>query len=146
MPIPRVMVNTIKRANPVRLYLRVITVADLADPSGAFILDGMLQGDWQAGAGSNILGAKSTKASQTVLGHLSELPLSYLLQIYTAHQTPRKWYDTRPTSWNLARSHSKYLVPSLSYEQLAVLQRSRQNSSSGEGTTDLWLFPFQGDN
>ena len=33
-----------------RLYLRVLTIADLADPTGQFIPDGMLNGDWQAGS------------------------------------------------------------------------------------------------
>ncbi len=34
----------------VRLYLRVITIADLTDPEGSTIPDGMLTGDWQAGS------------------------------------------------------------------------------------------------
>ena len=49
LTIPRVTVNTLKRVNAVRLYLRVITVADITDPTGTFIPDGMLEGDWQAG-------------------------------------------------------------------------------------------------
>ena len=44
--IPSVTANTLKWwANMVRLYLRVITIADMSDPTGKFILDGMLQGD-----------------------------------------------------------------------------------------------------
>ena len=38
------------RANQVRLYLRVITIADLAHPNGQYIPDGMLDGSWQAGS------------------------------------------------------------------------------------------------
>ena len=39
----------LKQANTVRLYLRVITIADLTNPEGSTIPDGMLTGDWQAG-------------------------------------------------------------------------------------------------
>ena len=48
--IPRVTAGVLRRANAVRLYLRVVTIADLADPTGLFIPDGMLTGDWQAGS------------------------------------------------------------------------------------------------
>ncbi|KAL7552549.1 hypothetical protein ACHAWF_016169 [Thalassiosira exigua] len=40
----------LEKLNAVRLYMRVVTVADLADPTGRFIPDGMLIGDWQAGS------------------------------------------------------------------------------------------------
>ena len=40
----------LEKANAVRLYLRVITIADLADPAGEFIPAGMLTGHWQAGS------------------------------------------------------------------------------------------------
>ena len=40
----------LRKANEVRLYLRVVTIADLADETGRFIPDGMLCGDWQAGS------------------------------------------------------------------------------------------------
>ena len=40
----------LKKVNAVRLYLRVITIADLTHPSGGYIPDGMLTGDWQAGS------------------------------------------------------------------------------------------------
>ena len=39
----------LKKVNAVRLYIRVITIADLTHPSGGYISDGMLTGDWQAG-------------------------------------------------------------------------------------------------
>ena len=38
----------LEKVNAVRLYLRVIIIADLAHPSGGYIPDGMLTGDWQA--------------------------------------------------------------------------------------------------
>ena len=38
------------RANAVRLYLQVVTIADLADLMGTFVPSGMLTGDWQAGS------------------------------------------------------------------------------------------------
>lgn len=38
------------KANAVRIYLRVVTMADLADVGGTFILAGMLTGKWQAGS------------------------------------------------------------------------------------------------
>ena len=40
----------LRRANAVRLYIRVFSVADIADIPGTHIRDGMLQGDWQAGS------------------------------------------------------------------------------------------------
>ena len=48
--IPRITIGQLKQANTVRLYLRVITIADLTDPEGSTIPDGMLNGDWQAGS------------------------------------------------------------------------------------------------
>ena len=48
--IPGITASTLRRANTVRIYLRaVITIADLANPGGTTIPDGMLNGDWQAG-------------------------------------------------------------------------------------------------
>ncbi|KAL7544883.1 hypothetical protein ACHAWF_012867 [Thalassiosira exigua] len=47
---PRATKGQLEKLNAVRLYLRVITVADLADPSGQYIPDGMLTGEWQAGS------------------------------------------------------------------------------------------------
>ena len=40
----------LEKVNAVRLYLRVITIADLTHPLGGYIPDGMLTGDWQAGS------------------------------------------------------------------------------------------------
>ena len=40
----------LKKVNAVRLYLRVITIADLADASGSYVPAGMLLGQWQAGS------------------------------------------------------------------------------------------------
>ena len=48
--IPRITRGQLTQANTVRLYLRVITIADLTDPEGSTIPDGMLTGDWQAGS------------------------------------------------------------------------------------------------
>jgi hypothetical protein len=39
----------LKKANIVCIYLRVITIADLANPEGTTIPDGLMKGDWQAG-------------------------------------------------------------------------------------------------
>ena len=39
----------LRQANAVRLYLRVVTIADLADVGGSFIPAGMLTGKWTAG-------------------------------------------------------------------------------------------------
>ena len=36
----------VEKVNVVRLYLRVITIADLAHPSGGYTPDGMLTVDW----------------------------------------------------------------------------------------------------
>ena len=48
--IPGITQGQLEKINAVRLYLRVITLADLADPDGTHIPDGMLTGDWQAGS------------------------------------------------------------------------------------------------
>lgn len=48
--LPGVSRSQLRQANVARLYLRVITIADLCDPTGQFIPSGMLSGDWQAGS------------------------------------------------------------------------------------------------
>ena len=48
--IPGITTSELKQANAVRLYLRVLTIADLADPSGRFIPDGNMTGGWQGGS------------------------------------------------------------------------------------------------
>ena len=40
----------LERANAVRLYLWVVTIADLAHTLGSFIPDNTLTGEWQAGS------------------------------------------------------------------------------------------------
>ena len=42
--------SILRKVNDVQLYLRVVTIADLADESGQVIPDGILCGDWQAGS------------------------------------------------------------------------------------------------
>ena len=39
----------LKQVNAVRLYLRVITIADLTEETGTFVPAGILTGNWQAG-------------------------------------------------------------------------------------------------
>ena len=46
--IPGITRAELRQANAVRLYMRVLTIADLAHPTGEFIPDGMLTGRWQA--------------------------------------------------------------------------------------------------
>ena len=46
---PSISRAMLKQANAVRLYLRVVTIADLADVGGTFIPSGMLTGAWTAG-------------------------------------------------------------------------------------------------
>ncbi len=48
--IPGITTSQLHKANAVRLYLRVLTIADIAHPSGRFIPDGNLSGDWQGGS------------------------------------------------------------------------------------------------
>lgn len=47
---PQISRAMLRQANAVRLYLRVVTIADLADAGGTFIPAGMLTGKWQAGS------------------------------------------------------------------------------------------------
>ena len=46
---PTISRAMLRQANAVRLYLRVVTIADLADVGGSFIPSGMLTGKWTAG-------------------------------------------------------------------------------------------------
>ena len=48
--IPGITRASLRKANAVRLYLRVVTIADLADVGGTFIPANMLDGSWQAGS------------------------------------------------------------------------------------------------
>ena len=48
--IQRMTTGDLQKVNAVRLYLRVITITDLAHPSRGYIPDGMLTRHWQAGA------------------------------------------------------------------------------------------------
>lgn len=48
--IPGIKRATLRQANLVRLYLRVVTIADLADVGGTYIPANMLDGSWQAGS------------------------------------------------------------------------------------------------
>ena len=48
--IPRITPSELKQANAVRLYMRILTIADITDPSGCYIPSGMLTGEWQAGS------------------------------------------------------------------------------------------------
>ncbi len=48
--IPGITTTQLHKANAVRLYLRVLTIADIAHPSGKFIPDGNLSGNWQGGS------------------------------------------------------------------------------------------------
>ena len=41
---------TLEKANAVRLYLRVLTIADISDVNGTFIPAGQLDGNWQSGS------------------------------------------------------------------------------------------------
>ena len=79
--IPRITKGQLKQANTVRLYLRVITIADLTDPEDSTIPYGMLTGDWQAGsdlhgltshAPLNSTGQHSENASTQPLAHLHQ--------------------------------------------------------------------------
>lgn len=47
---PQISRAMLKRANAVRLYLRVVTIADLADVGGTYIPAGILTGEWRAGS------------------------------------------------------------------------------------------------
>lgn len=48
--IPGITTTDLRKANAVRLYMRVLTISDLVDPTGRFIPDDMLTGEWQAGS------------------------------------------------------------------------------------------------
>ena len=48
--LPGITRTALRQANAVRLYLRVVTIADLADVGGTFIPANMLDGGWRAGS------------------------------------------------------------------------------------------------
>ncbi len=51
--IPRITTGILKKTNTVQIYLHIFTIADLVNPEGTTVPEGMLNGDWQAG--SNLL-------------------------------------------------------------------------------------------
>ena len=50
LQIAGITTKQLEKLNAVRLYLQVITISDLVDPTGAYIPAGALQGEWQAGS------------------------------------------------------------------------------------------------
>lgn len=48
--IPGITAAMLRQANEVRLYLRILTIADITHPDGQYIPDDMLNGEWQAGS------------------------------------------------------------------------------------------------
>lgn len=50
LQIPGISRSELRQANAVRLYLRVLTIADLAAPNGREIPDGNMSGEWQGGS------------------------------------------------------------------------------------------------
>ena len=48
--IANITAHELEKLNEARMYMRVITIADLADATDTTILDGMLNGDFQAGS------------------------------------------------------------------------------------------------
>ena len=50
LEIPGITRATLRRANAVRIYLRVVTIADITDIGGSFIPADTLGGTWQAGS------------------------------------------------------------------------------------------------
>ena len=48
--IPGITAAKLNKANNVRLWLRVVTIADLTNPQGTHIPNGMLDGTWQGGS------------------------------------------------------------------------------------------------
>jgi hypothetical protein len=46
--IPGIKLAHLRQANTVQLYLQVITIADLCNPTGLYIPHGMLNGNWHA--------------------------------------------------------------------------------------------------
>ncbi len=50
LSIPGISRAALRQANAVRLYLRVVTLADLTDVNGQYIPADMLDGEWQAGS------------------------------------------------------------------------------------------------
>jgi len=90
--IPRITRGQLKQANTVRLYLRVITIADLTAPEGSTIPDGMLTRDWQAGSDllwpdipclPNSTGQHSVNASTQPLVHLHQNTNQHIVGVYT---------------------------------------------------------------
>ncbi len=50
LTIPGITTAQLYQANSVRIYLRILTMSDLAEPSGKFIPDSLLTGEWQGGS------------------------------------------------------------------------------------------------
>ena len=95
------------RVNEVRIYLRVVTIADLADEEGEYIPDGMLCGDWQAGSDLKWPrqpepGKKSWALFQKCLRHAFCTGTSPWQRPYHGMNLDRKlgeWYHVKRNTW-----------------------------------------------
>jgi hypothetical protein len=105
--IPRITQAQLKQANEVRIYLRVLTIADLVDPSGRFIPDGNLSGDWQGG--SDIHWPHQTKPPPTHWATFQRCMRQTFCKTTSAHQPTHygmdldnclgKWLPVTRHSW-----------------------------------------------
>lgn len=127
----------LERLNSVRLYLRVVTIADLADEGGTYIPDGMLCGDWQAGSDLHWPAQPCPPKTWWALFRKS-LRHSFCTGTSPYQKPDRcmyldtklgKWYDVPHNTWYRCYRSADCLY----YRGLEdrVLQRFKQTSTSG---------------
>ena len=132
--IPGITRAKLRRANAVRIFLRVFSVADLADMQGTHIRDGMLQGDWQAG--SDLLWPYQPKPPkafwacfrwcirQTICrGEHPNQPAHYSMRL----DTPLgQWLPVPRNTWYTAyRSHTNLYWRRINDEHIYILTPSK---------------------
>ena len=68
--------HQLRKVNNARLYLRVITIADLANEAGHYIRGNMLIGEWTAG--TDLEFPKQNSPPPGVVRHVSQVYQEYL--------------------------------------------------------------------
>ncbi len=119
--IPRITPSQLKQANKVCLYLRVLIIADLADPSGKFIPDGALEGEWQGGLDIHW-------PYQALPPKLPILCSEYLLHIYSSSSTNTLWDGPWSPPWEMFSSETSLMVYSLQVTFYPILEAGHNDS------------------
>ena len=127
--IPRITTGTLKKANTIRIYLRVITIADLSNPEGTAIPDGMMTSDWQAG--TDLLWPRTTcppKPYWAIFRKCMKANFCTLAPQYQpSHFSIR--LDNTLGPWHTVKRKTKYMVPMLQNKTQPIPPTARGQSN-----------------